>query len=54
VIFLPNDRNELIRQINRHHIPLFDNMSRLSSEQSDILCLALPFTHKYIKASLTS
>ena len=40
VIFMPRDKNELIRQINRHHVPLFDNMSRLDYEQSDILCMS--------------
>jgi hypothetical protein len=40
VLIAPKDKQELIRQINRHHVPLFDNMSRLDSEQSDILCVA--------------
>ena len=36
----PKDKNELIRQIARHHVPLFDNLSKLDSEMSDIICLA--------------
>lgn len=40
ILLAPKDKQELIRLITRHHIPLFDNMSRLDSEMSDILCMA--------------
>jgi len=36
----PKNKQELIRQINRHHVSLFDNMSKLDSEMSDIICVA--------------
>jgi hypothetical protein len=40
IIISPKDKSELIRQINRHHLPLFDNMSKIDGEMSDILCNA--------------
>jgi len=40
VMITPKDKRELVRQINRHHMPLFDNMSKIDSETSDILCMA--------------
>lgn len=40
VILAPADKKELIRQIHRHHVPLFDNLSKLDSDFSDILCVA--------------
>jgi len=40
VLLVPRDRQELIRLISRHHIPIFDNMSKLDSDMSDVLCMA--------------
>ena len=39
VMIAPKNKQELIRQINRHHVSLFDNMSKLDSEMSDIICI---------------
>jgi energy-coupling factor transporter ATP-binding protein EcfA2 len=40
VIIAPKNRMELVRLINRHHVSIFDNMSKLDSEMSDVLCVA--------------
>jgi energy-coupling factor transporter ATP-binding protein EcfA2 len=40
VMIAPKNKQELIRQIHRHYISLFDNMSKLDSEMSDIICVA--------------
>lgn len=40
VIIAPKNKVDLISQIHRHHLPLFDNMSKLDGEMSDILCMA--------------
>ena len=34
------DIKEVLRQLTRHHMPVFDNVSHLSSELSDIFCTA--------------
>ena len=40
VTSISNDMSELIRKINRHHMPIFDNVSKISSDISDVLCIA--------------
>lgn len=40
VILATKNKTELIRQINRHHVFLLDNMSKIDSEMSDLLCSA--------------
>ncbi len=40
-IITPKDDSELIRMLQRHHVPLFDNMSRMDTRMSDILCSAV-------------
>ncbi len=40
VVISPKNKMELIRLINRHHVSIFDNMTKLDSEMSDVLCVA--------------
>jgi hypothetical protein len=40
VMITPKNKQEVIRVINHHHMPHFDNMSKIDSELSDILCTA--------------
>lgn len=40
IIITPKNKVEVIRAINRHHLPLFDNLSKIDSDLSDILCTA--------------
>ncbi len=39
-LITPKDQNELIRYLSRHHLCLFDNMSEISSQMSDVLAQA--------------
>ncbi len=39
-VFASKNKSEHIRQISRHHILIFDNVSKIDSEMSDILCMA--------------
>lgn len=34
------DRAEVIRQFSKHYMPVFDNVSKISSDFSDLLCMA--------------
>ncbi|KAF0221112.1 MAG: hypothetical protein FD174_610 [Geobacteraceae bacterium] len=40
VMITPKSKQEVVRAINHHHMPHFDNMSKIDSELSDILCTA--------------
>lgn len=40
VTSISNDMSEIVRKISRHHMPIFDNVSKISSDISDVLCIA--------------
>jgi hypothetical protein len=41
LLTLPKDRGELVQQLSHHWTAYYDNLSRLSKEQSDALCRAV-------------
>jgi hypothetical protein len=38
VLSFPKDKNELIQLLDHHYVALFDNVTNITQEQSDILC----------------
>lgn len=40
ILQLPADRNQLVQILNHHYMPIFDNLSSLGSDQSDIFSQA--------------
>ncbi|NOZ82569.1 MAG: hypothetical protein GXN98_01940 [Euryarchaeota archaeon] len=44
VLSFPHDNKELIQKLAHNYVALFDNVSKLSKEQSDILCRAVTGT----------
>jgi len=41
VLSLPKDKTEFVQQLSHHYMPYYDNLSKLSDGQSDILCRAV-------------
>ena len=40
LLLLPQKSEDLIHALNQHHVPIFDNVTKVSQEQSNILCTA--------------